>query len=100
MNAEVGVSEELLVVNAGSGPVIAGERILYPGETRRLAQGAVDALNAVHGAGTLVAVGLTPAPTEDAPTEDAPVEPAPTEGAAGEPAPVVEAAASGRKGRK
>lgn len=68
------------VMNAGVGPVVAGGKLLWPGESCRLTQSEVAAVNAVHGVGTLVAVGQAPAPTEDAP--------------------VVEAAASGRKGRK
>lgn len=74
------------VMNAGVGPVVAGGKLLWPGESCRLTQSEVAAVNAVHGVGTLVAVGQALAAAE--------------EGAPVESAPVVEAAASGRKGRK
>lgn len=48
---------EVVVRNAGSGAIIAGGRILYPGESRALHVSVVDALNQQHGAGTLVPVG-------------------------------------------
>lgn len=89
------MSDEILICNAGDGPVIAGGRILYPGEMRLLPAGIVDALRLQYGPDVIVAAGEEAAAPAAKAEETPPAEDAPPEAEA-EDAP----AASGKKAKK